>query len=119
MSQFSADRRGGEGGGEIFNRGGGFGNCYGYALGGGRAELIAAEKVRIQYRNMPTAYIGSAVICSLMGFALAKGAGLEKVLCWMAVVYAWVVARAIQWRTFNRINPPPADMRRWRLLGIG
>ena len=26
-----------------------------------RAALIAAEKVRIQYRNMPTAFIGSAV----------------------------------------------------------
>ena len=41
-----------------------------------RALLIAAEKVRIQYRNMPTAIVGSAVICSLMGFALVKGAGV-------------------------------------------
>jgi hypothetical protein len=31
-----------------------------------RALLIAAEKVRIQYRNMPTAFVGSAVISSLM-----------------------------------------------------
>jgi two-component system, sensor histidine kinase len=83
-----------------------------------RALLIAAEKVRIQYRNMPTAFVGSAVICSLMGFALAKGAGLEKVLCWMAVVYTWVVARMIQWRAFNRVNPSPAHMRLWRQLGI-
>ncbi|MFL6604543.1 MAG: hybrid sensor histidine kinase/response regulator [Steroidobacteraceae bacterium] len=83
-----------------------------------RALLIAAEKVRIQYRNMPTAFIGSAVICSLMGFALAKGAGLAKVLCWMAVVYTWVVARMIQWRAFNRVKPSPADMRVWRQLGI-
>jgi len=84
-----------------------------------RALLIAAEKVRIQYRNMPTAFVGSAVICSLMGFALAKGAGLAKVLCWMAVVYAWAIARMSQWRAFNRINPLPADMHRWRRLGIG
>jgi signal transduction histidine kinase/CheY-like chemotaxis protein len=84
-----------------------------------RAVLIAAEKVRIQYRNMPTAFIGVAVISSLMGFALAKGAGLVKVICWMAVVYAWVVARMIQWRAFNRINPPPTDMRKWRRRGIG
>ena len=40
--------------------------------------LIAAEKVRIQYRNMPTAFIGSAIICSLMGFALLTSAGLGK-----------------------------------------
>jgi len=84
-----------------------------------RASLIAAEKVRIQYRNMPTAFIGSAVICSLMGFALAKGAGFAKVLCWMAVVYTWVLARMIQWRAFNRVNPSPADMQVWRRLSIG
>jgi signal transduction histidine kinase/CheY-like chemotaxis protein len=83
-----------------------------------RATLIAAEKVRIQYRNMPTAFVGSAVISSLMGFALVKGAGLEKVICWMAVEYAWVVTRFLQWRAFNRIDPPPADMRQWRRLGI-
>jgi two-component system, sensor histidine kinase len=84
-----------------------------------RALLIAAEKVRIQYRNMPTAFIGAAVISSLMGFALAKGAGIAKVICWTALVYTWVVARLIQWRAFNRINPQPADMRPWRRLGIG
>jgi signal transduction histidine kinase/CheY-like chemotaxis protein len=83
-----------------------------------RALLIAAEKVRIQYRNMPTAFVGSAVICTLMGFALAGGTGVAKVICWMAVVYIWVIARMIQWRAFNRINPSPADMRPWRRLGI-
>src|ERR1700753_1105661 len=84
-----------------------------------RALLIAAEKCRIQYRNMPTAFIGSAVICSLMGSALLTGAGLEKTIAWMAVVYVWVIARFIQWRAFNLNNPSPLDMRRWRLLGIG
>jgi two-component system, sensor histidine kinase len=84
-----------------------------------RALLIAAEKVRMQYRNMPTAFIGSLVICSLMGFALARGAGLLKVICWMTFVYTWVIARFLQWRAFNRINPAPSDMRPWRSLGIG
>src|SRR5579864_394913 len=83
-----------------------------------RATLIAAEKVRIQYRNMPTAFVGSAVICSLMGFALARGVGLAKAGGWMAAVYLWSIARMIQWRAFNRINPPPTDMRLWRQLGI-
>lgn len=83
-----------------------------------RALLIAADKVRIQYRNMPTAFIGSAVICSLMGFALLTGAGLEKTIGWMAVVYLWVIARFIQWRAFNRINPAPRDMQPWRRMGI-
>jgi signal transduction histidine kinase/CheY-like chemotaxis protein len=84
-----------------------------------RALLIAAEKVRIQYRNMPTAIVGSAVICSLMGFALVKGAGPVKVISWMACNYAWVIGRIIQWRAFNRINPAPAAMQLWSRLGIG
>jgi signal transduction histidine kinase/CheY-like chemotaxis protein len=83
-----------------------------------RASLIAAEKVRIQYRNMPTAFVGSVVICSLMGVALVKGVGLWKVSGWMAAVYLWSLARMIQWRAFNKINPAPTDMRLWRQLGI-
>jgi two-component system, sensor histidine kinase len=84
-----------------------------------RALLITAEKVRMQYRNMPTAFIGSAVICSLMGVALLTGAGLEKTIGWMAVVYLWVIARFIQWRAFNRIAPTPREMQPWRRMGIG
>jgi signal transduction histidine kinase/CheY-like chemotaxis protein len=84
-----------------------------------RAALVAAEKVRIQYRNMPTAMVGCSVISALMGFALVKGAGLERVVGWMAFVYTWVVARFFQWRAFNRINPTPQNMALWRRLGIG
>jgi len=83
-----------------------------------RALLIAAEKVRVQYRNMPTAFVGSAVVSTLMGFALVKGVGVEKVAIWIAFVYAWAVARCIQWRAFNRINPSPRQMGLWRRLGV-
>jgi signal transduction histidine kinase len=83
-----------------------------------RASLIAAEKIRMQYRNMPTAFVGSAVICTLMGVALVRGVGLAKVSGWMAAVYLWSLARMIQWRAFNRINPSPTDMHQWRQLGI-
>jgi signal transduction histidine kinase len=34
-------------------------------------------------------------------------------------VYLWVIARFIQWRAFNRINPAPRDMQPWRWMGIG
>jgi len=54
------------------------------------------RKVRIQYRNMPTAFIGGAVICSLMGVVLLSGAGLEKTIGWMSVVYMRVIARYIR-----------------------
>lgn len=39
-------------------------------------------------------------------FGTLAGVGVAKVVCWMAVVYTWVIARMIQWRAFNRINPP-------------
>src|SRR5262249_51484667 len=44
--------------------------------------------------------------------------GFVKIIGWVAAVYAWAIARMIQWRAFNRINPAPADMRPWRRLGI-
>lgn len=83
-----------------------------------RALLTEAEKIRIQYRNMPTAFLGMVVICTLMGLVLAAGAGPEKVMVWMASVYAWATARFFQWRAFNRADPPPEQMKRWRTYSI-
>ena len=83
------------------------------------ALLIAAEKLRLQYRNMPTAIAGSMLICGLMGFALAQAAGVGRVLTWMVAVYAWALARFIQWRAFLRINPGAQSMGAWRAMSIG
>ncbi len=83
-----------------------------------RALLTEAEKIRIQYRNMPTAFLGMVVICTLMGLVLAAGAGPERVMVWMASVYAWATVRFFQWRAFNRAAPPPEDMKRWRTYSI-
>src|SRR3569833_3561427 len=37
----------------------------------------------------------------------------------MAVAYLWVIARCIQWRAFNRINPAPHEMQPGRRMGSG
>ena len=83
-----------------------------------RDLLVENEKVRTQYRNMPIAMVGSAVIATLMGAALAKGIAPWKVLIWMAAVYAWTIGRFFQWRAFERIDPRPEHIGPWRTYAI-
>src|ERR1700760_4586936 len=85
---------------------------------GDRERLLAAERLRVQYQNMPTAILGSAIAAALMGFALFPGAGLQRVLIWNGWVCVWALARLLQWRAFNRAAPGADQMARWRLLAI-
>ncbi|HVO45697.1 MAG TPA: hybrid sensor histidine kinase/response regulator [Steroidobacteraceae bacterium] len=82
------------------------------------ALLIAAEKIRIQYRNMPMAFTGCSIVCCMMSIALLRGAGAGPVITWTLSVHAWVLARFFQWRAFNRANPGPHEMRRWGTLAV-
>jgi two-component system, sensor histidine kinase len=83
-----------------------------------RDLLVESEKVRTQYRNMPIAMVGSCVIATLMGAALAKGVEPWKVLVWMGSVYAWTIGRFFQWRTFERVDPRPEAIGPWRTYAI-
>jgi signal transduction histidine kinase/CheY-like chemotaxis protein len=83
-----------------------------------RDLLVESEKVRTQYRNMPIAMIGSCVIATLMGAALAKGVEPWKVLVWVGAVYAWTIGRFFQWRAFERIDPGPEAIGPWRNYAI-
>src|SRR6202012_1576698 len=83
-----------------------------------RDLLVEHEKVRTQYRNMPIAMVGSAVIATLMGAALAKGVAPWKVLVWMGSVYAWTLGLFFQWRAFERTDPSPEDIGPWRTYAI-
>jgi two-component system, sensor histidine kinase len=53
-----------------------------------------------------------------MGAALAKGVEPWKVLVWIGAVYAWTIGRFFQWRTFERVDPPPEAIGPWRTYGI-
>jgi hypothetical protein len=83
-----------------------------------RDLLVESEKVRTQYRNMPIGMVGSSVIATLMGAALAKGVDPWKVLVWMGSVYAWTIGRFLQWRAFERIDPRPEAIGPWRTYAI-
>jgi two-component system, sensor histidine kinase len=83
-----------------------------------RALLTEAEKIRIQYRNMPTAMLGMVVICTLMSMVLEAGIGPGKIAIWMGCVYVYAAARFFLWRAFTRRQPPAEDCHRWRTYAI-
>ena len=83
-----------------------------------RDLLIAAEQVRTQYRNMPTACISNAVIAVILCFVLRKGVALHTIVEWLAAVFTWALSRAALWRAFKRAAPPPAAIRIWRMYGV-
>jgi len=83
-----------------------------------RALLTEAEKLRMQYRNMPTAFSGMIVICTVMCIVLEPGTGSTKVVVWGGLVYLWAITRFLQWRAFRRANPGPHEMDRWRVYSI-
>src|ERR1700750_2442039 len=83
-----------------------------------RARLVAAEQVRSQYQNMPTACISNAVASVILCFTLRDTVSTPILLGWLAAAYSWVLGRFLQWRAFNRAQPAPADIERWLLYGI-
>jgi two-component system, sensor histidine kinase len=83
-----------------------------------RALLIAAEQVRTQYRNMPTAFISNAVVSLVLCFALREAVPLPTLGWWLCAAYAWVLGRFLLWRTFKRADPPASDIAVWRAYGI-
>jgi len=83
-----------------------------------RALLTEAEKIRIQYRNMPTAMLGMVVICTLMSMVLEAGTGPGRIAIWMACVYVWAGARFLLWRAFSRLQPPAQEIHRWRTYSV-
>jgi len=79
-----------------------------------RAQLVAAELVRIQYRGMPTAFISHALVSLIMCITLRNSVPIGALAGWLAAVYVWVLTRFLQWRAFRRSQTPAADISRWR-----
>ena len=79
----------------------------------GRGLLIRAEQIRTQYRNMPGAFIGSAVTASFMAAVLFDKLPSRIVLPWLLAAYVNCVIRVMLWRRFQRANPGPGELSRW------
>jgi hypothetical protein len=83
-----------------------------------RAGLVAAELVRAQYRNIPTAVAVNVVISALLCVALRETVSPERLEWWLCAVYLVAGVRYFLWRQFNKINPIVGGTSRWRLYAL-
>src|SRR5690242_9002537 len=85
--------------------------------GGGRTAermaLFRAEQIRAQYGNTPGAFIGSAIVASLVAAILYEKLPRTTVLAWLGVAYLWSALRWLLWVAYRRAQPSAADMPRW------
>jgi signal transduction histidine kinase/CheY-like chemotaxis protein len=84
----------------------------------GRAGLVAAELVRAQYRNIPTAVGVNAVISSLLCFALRDTVSLQRLGGWLFAIYLIAAVRYVLCRSFNAAVLAPANTSFWRRLAF-
>jgi two-component system, sensor histidine kinase len=87
----------------------------------GRAGLVAADLVRAQYRNIPTAVAVNSIIAALLCLALQETVSLGRLGWWVSAIYLVAAARFYLWYRFNK-TLTVANARRWRrnaILGSG
>jgi signal transduction histidine kinase/CheY-like chemotaxis protein len=78
-----------------------------------RELLIEAEKIRTHYRGMPVAFIGIAVVATIVALAMPPMDNPIWMPVWVGAVYLLSVTRFVLWRNYRRASPPPAEARRW------
>jgi two-component system, sensor histidine kinase len=86
-----------------------------------RAGLVAAELVRAQYRNIPTAIAVNAVISGLLCIALQETVPMERLAWWLVVVFLVATTRYLLWRRFSAASAgceAPANTELFRRLAI-
>lgn len=83
-----------------------------------RPLLVRAEQVRAQFRVMPGAFIGSALVATVVVAMMYARINLNVLLSWLASVYALSLGRFALWRWFRHVNPGVLEMTRWRRLAI-
>jgi signal transduction histidine kinase/CheY-like chemotaxis protein len=82
------------------------------------ALLIRAELIRAQFRIMPGAFFGSALVATLVVAMVADRLSLGVLLPWLFAVYLLSVARFVLWRWFRHANPSTSEIKRWGRLAI-
>jgi two-component system, sensor histidine kinase len=83
-----------------------------------RAGLVAAELVRAQYRNIPTAVIVNAVISTLLCVALRDTVAPDRLGWWLGAIYAVATVRYLVWRRFNAVSRTLANTPTWRRIAF-
>jgi two-component system, sensor histidine kinase len=83
-----------------------------------RSLVVRAEQIRAQFRIMPGAFIGSALVATLVVAMLYDRFGLNRLLPWLFAVYILSFARFGLWRWFRIANPPTSRIGRWGRFAI-
>jgi two-component system, sensor histidine kinase len=83
-----------------------------------RAGLVAADLVRAQYRNIPTAVAVNAIIAALLCLALQETVPLQRLGWWLLVVYVVATTRFLIWRRFHSAFLSPARTLMYRRLAV-
>jgi signal transduction histidine kinase/CheY-like chemotaxis protein len=84
-----------------------------------RSLLIRAEQIRAQFRVMPGAFIGSALVATVVVGMLCDRLSLSVLLPWLLAVYTLSLARFVLWRWFKSADPSTSRINRWGRLAIG
>jgi len=84
-----------------------------------RAGLVAAELVRAQYRNLPTAIAVNAVISGLLCIALQETVPIDRLAWWLVAVYLVATTRFVIWGRFRAGSSNTALFRRLAIIGSG
>jgi len=84
-----------------------------------RAGLVAAELVRAQYRNLPTAIAVNAIISGLLCIALQETVPIDHLAWWLVAVYLVATTRLVIWSRFRAGISNTALFRRLALIGSG
>jgi signal transduction histidine kinase/CheY-like chemotaxis protein len=83
-----------------------------------RSLLLRAEQVRQQFRIMPGAFIGSALVATLVVAMLYDRLSVGLLLPWLLAVYLLSISRFVLWRWFKSANPGVHRIGRWGRLAI-
>jgi len=84
-----------------------------------RAGLVAAELVRAQYRNLPTAIAVNAIISGLLCIALQETVPVDHLAWWLVAVYLVATTRFVIWGRFRAGSSNTALFRRLAIIGSG
>jgi len=83
-----------------------------------RSLLVRAEQIRQQFRVMPGAFVGSALVATLVVAMLYDRFSLRVLLPWLTAVYMLSLARFVIWRRFKVANPGLRKVGRWGRFAI-
>ncbi len=83
-----------------------------------RSLLIRAEQIRAQFRIMPGAFIGSALVATVVVGMMSDRLNPSVLLPWLFAVYLLSLARFVLWRWFRSADPGTSRIKRWGRLAI-